>query len=108
MHAKRTETGDAVLGAPRPFIPPVFTTTLSLLFFAMKDKILVCIQCGNPFVFSSAEQARFQTLDFVSPRRCPECRKKKAKRIEDTEKWDKDERKRRVLRRKRHTFYDDE
>jgi hypothetical protein len=74
----------------------------------MKDKTLVCIQCGNPFVFSSAEQARFLVLDFASPRRCPECRKKKAKGIEDAEKWDKNERKRRVLRRKRHAFYDDE
>ncbi|MCF8145476.1 MAG: zinc-ribbon domain-containing protein [Deltaproteobacteria bacterium] len=74
----------------------------------MNDMTLVCIQCGNSFVFSAAEQARFLALDFASPRRCPECRKKKAKRIEDGEKWDKDDRKRRVLRRKRHSFYDDD
>jgi len=74
----------------------------------MKDKTLVCIQCGSPFVFSSAEQTRFLALDFASPRRCPECRKKKAKSIEDKEKWDKEDRKRRMLRRKRHAIYDDD
>jgi len=74
----------------------------------MKDKALVCIQCGSPFVFSSAEQTRFLALDFASPRRCPECRKKKAKSIEDKEKWDKEDRKRRMLRRKRHAVYDDD
>jgi len=74
----------------------------------MEDKILVCIQCGKSFVFSSVEQARFLAMDFASPRRCPECRKKKAKSIEENEKWDKDDRKRRVLRRKRHAFYDED
>jgi ssDNA-binding Zn-finger/Zn-ribbon topoisomerase 1 len=74
----------------------------------MNDKTLVCIQCGKSFVFTSAEQARFLALDFESPRRCPECRKKKAKKIEGSDKWNKDDRKRRVLRRKRHSFYDDD
>jgi len=74
----------------------------------MKDKTLFCIQCGKPFVFSSAEQARFLALDFASPRRCAECRKNKAKGIGNGEKWDKEERKRRMLRRKRDAFYDDE
>ncbi|MBU0733038.1 MAG: zinc-ribbon domain-containing protein [Proteobacteria bacterium] len=55
----------------------------------MKDKILLCIQCEEPFVFSSEDQARFLTLGFASPRRCPECRKKKSKGIEHHEKWGK-------------------
>jgi ssDNA-binding Zn-finger/Zn-ribbon topoisomerase 1 len=73
----------------------------------MEDKIVVCVQCGNPFVFSAAEQARFLALDFASPRRCPECRKNKAKAVGETEKWDKNEKKRRVMRRKRHAVYDE-
>ncbi|MBW1781679.1 MAG: zinc-ribbon domain containing protein [Deltaproteobacteria bacterium] len=74
----------------------------------MKDKHLICIQCGTPFIFSSGEQARFRALDFASPRRCPDCRKRKAKGIEVNEKWNRDDRKRRMLRRKRDIFYDDE
>jgi len=74
----------------------------------MKDKTVVCIQCGNPFVFSSAEQARFLALGFASPRRCPECRKNKARGLEGSKKWDKEDRNRRMRRRKRDAFYDDE
>ncbi|MBC8419325.1 MAG: zinc-ribbon domain containing protein [Desulfobacterales bacterium] len=76
----------------------------------MKDKILLCIQCEEPFVFSSEDQARFLTLGFASPRRCPECRKKKSKGIEHHEKWEKkDDRKKHALRRNKwHEPYLDE
>jgi len=74
----------------------------------MKDKTLVCIQCGKPFVFTSAEQARFLALDFAAPRRCPDCRKKKTRAVEDKDRWVKDGKRRRELRRKRQDFYDDE
>jgi len=45
----------------------------------MEDKNIICIQCGNPFVFTVTQQERFSTLEFDEPRRCPECRKKKVK-----------------------------
>lgn len=43
----------------------------------MKDKLITCIQCENPFVFTAAEQTRFAASGFDQPKRCPECRKKK-------------------------------
>jgi len=51
----------------------------------MKDKVITCVQCGNPFVFAVAEQARFHKLGFDIPKRCPECRKKKFKAIQTNE-----------------------
>ncbi|MBN2254332.1 MAG: zinc-ribbon domain containing protein [Deltaproteobacteria bacterium] len=37
------------------------------------------MQCGTPFVFTWAEQERFLSRGFDSPRRCLDCRKKKSK-----------------------------
>jgi hypothetical protein len=51
----------------------------------MKDKVITCVQCGNPFVFAVAEQARLHKLGFDIPKRCPECRKKKFKAIQTNE-----------------------
>jgi len=51
----------------------------------MKDKVITCVQCGNPFVFAVAEQARFHKLGFDIPKRCLECRRKKFKAIEMNE-----------------------
>jgi hypothetical protein len=48
----------------------------------MKDRLITCIQCENPFVFTAAEQARFSASGFDQPKRCPECRKKKDKGIQ--------------------------
>ena len=48
----------------------------------MKDKIITCVQCGNPFVFAGSEQVRFHNLGFGIPKRCPECRKNKFKVFE--------------------------
>ena len=48
----------------------------------MKDKIMTCIQCGNTFVFTAAEQARFIARGFDRPKRCPQCRKNRARGIE--------------------------
>jgi hypothetical protein len=45
----------------------------------MEDKDLVCIQCGNSFLFTVAQQERFKALGFDEPRRCKECRKRKEK-----------------------------
>jgi hypothetical protein len=46
---------------------------------AVKDMVLDCMQCGKSFVFSVAEQARCDAKGFDTPRRCPECRRKKEK-----------------------------
>ena len=42
----------------------------------MQDKMLVCRDCGNEFVFTKAEQAFFKEKGFEKePVRCPACRK---------------------------------
>ncbi|HOO90139.1 MAG TPA: zinc-ribbon domain containing protein [Syntrophales bacterium] len=45
----------------------------------MEDIRIGCIQCGREFVFTAAEQRQYKKRNFSNPRRCPECRKKKAK-----------------------------
>ncbi len=38
-----------------------------------KDKIIICRDCGNPFVFTAREQEFFAQKGFKhEPRRCPE------------------------------------
>ncbi len=51
----------------------------------MKDKEIPCIQCGKPFLFTVADQRRFMRLGFDTPRRCPDCRKRKSRMIEVNE-----------------------
>jgi hypothetical protein len=51
----------------------------------MKDKLLECVQCDNSFIFTVAEQQRFADQGFDEPRRCPDCRRKKAKASENNE-----------------------
>jgi hypothetical protein len=53
----------------------------------MKEKVITCVQCENPFVFNIAQQERFVALGFDTPKRCPECRKKKFKDIHLNERW---------------------
>lgn len=44
----------------------------------MADKVIVCKDCGNEFVFSEGEQAFYKEKGFENePVRCPECRRKK-------------------------------
>ena len=38
------------------------------------DKVLVCRDCGNEFVFSAGEQEFYSTRGFSEPTRCAECR----------------------------------
>ncbi len=45
----------------------------------MRDQIIYCIQCDNPFTFTVAEQNRLNAQGFDAPKRCPECRKRKQK-----------------------------
>lgn len=62
----------------------------------MKDKTLFCIQCDDEFVFSVAEQQRFDRMGFDEPRRCPACRKHKTREEEG------DERRRQKGKKRRH------
>jgi hypothetical protein len=65
----------------------------------MEAMTLTCIQCGIEFVFSVQERKRYVAKGFAVPKRCPECRKKKARGIE-TDNNRKDTAKRRRSRRK--------
>jgi CxxC-x17-CxxC domain-containing protein len=41
----------------------------------MQDKTLVCVDCGNQFVFTAGEQEFYAQKGFTnSPTRCPSCR----------------------------------
>ena len=39
-----------------------------------QDKTLTCADCKASFVFSIAEQIRFETRGLQEPKRCPSCR----------------------------------
>lgn len=41
--------------------------------------MLTCIQCEKPFIFTATEQERFASHGFDTPKRCPDCRRKKSK-----------------------------
>lgn len=43
----------------------------------MKDKTIVCKDCGNEFVFTAREQEFYQEKGFSDPQRCKECRDKR-------------------------------
>jgi len=45
----------------------------------MREKSIICTQCGKTFIFTVADQERFNSLGFNAPKRCGECRKKKMK-----------------------------
>jgi len=51
----------------------------------VKDKEISCVQCEKPFVFTVGEQRRFVRLGFDTPKRCPDCRKRKSRMIEVNE-----------------------
>jgi len=38
---------------------------------------LVCLDCKNTFVFSSGEQAYYQSKALSQPKRCRECRERR-------------------------------
>ena len=48
----------------------------------MKDKTIVCCQCEASFLFSASEQERSLKHGFGEPKRCPACRRNKAKEVE--------------------------
>lgn len=40
------------------------------------DRILKCVMCGNPFVFTNDEQEFFRHRELVhDPKKCRQCRK---------------------------------
>jgi CxxC-x17-CxxC domain-containing protein len=42
---------------------------------AYSDRTISCVDCGQPFVFSAAEQEVFANRGFTNdPKRCPACR----------------------------------
>jgi len=41
---------------------------------ALKDKILVCLDCKSEFVWCVGEQRYYLGRDLSEPRRCSECR----------------------------------
>ena len=44
----------------------------------MKDQILDCVQCSEPFLFTTDEQQRYIGMGFDPPKRCPYCRKNRS------------------------------
>jgi hypothetical protein len=54
--------------------------TVSIGVSAMKETMtLTCISCGCDFEFSTFEQKEFLSKGFDTPKRCPECRRKKVR-----------------------------
>jgi hypothetical protein len=45
----------------------------------MNNKIIICIECGNPFTLTAAQQERIIALKFDEPKRCRDCREEKIK-----------------------------
>ena len=52
----------------------------------MEDKKLICVDCGNEFVFTVGEQEFYNEKGFENePKRCPDCRRaKKQQTTEDS------------------------
>lgn len=40
----------------------------------LKEKVLVCKDCGEEFVFTAGEQSFYIEKGFAEPKRCRECR----------------------------------
>lgn len=38
---------------------------------------LICLDCGEPFVWSSGERQFFWSKGLAKPKRCPKCREKR-------------------------------
>lgn len=46
---------------------------------AMRDQLIICVQCNTEFEFSAKEQQFYENKGFNPPKRCPQCRKNKSK-----------------------------
>ena len=69
---------------------------------AVKDKSITCIQCENSFFLTAADQERLFERGFGIPKRCPDCRKKKAKITMEIGQGRKNKEKKRQDRGKRY------
>ena len=47
----------------------------------VEDRTINCVVCGNNFVFTASQQEKFERMGFDAPKRCPVCRKEKAKSL---------------------------
>ena len=45
----------------------------------MKDQMLECVQCNEPFSFTTDEQEKYFNMGFDPPKRCPDCRKNRSR-----------------------------
>jgi len=71
----------------------------------MMDKYITCVQCGTEFMFSAAEQERFLARGYAIPKRCPECRDRKQKFLdEDARSGGKNRRKALQQKRQRNRY----
>jgi uncharacterized protein with PIN domain len=73
----------------------------------MQEKIITCVQCNEPFVFSTEEKWRFEALGFDEPTRCPECRKNKNKGGKHDGPWKDKGRKKHARRKTRGDYAND-
>ena len=48
----------------------------------MRDQLITCVQCNTEFEFSAVEQQYYENKGFNLPKRCPKCRKNKAKLVD--------------------------
>jgi hypothetical protein len=46
-----------------------------------QDWVLVCVDCGQQFVFTTEEQAFYQSKQLSIPKRCKPCRKARRQSI---------------------------
>jgi hypothetical protein len=46
------------------------------------DKIIICVDCSDEFVWNHGEQIFYSDRGLARPRRCPSCRAAKRERIE--------------------------
>ena len=51
----------------------------------MGNMVITCIQCQEDFEFTAEEQEKLKKRGFDAPLRCPECRKHKARNLQQEE-----------------------
>ncbi|MBN1847656.1 MAG: zinc-ribbon domain containing protein [Deltaproteobacteria bacterium] len=73
----------------------------------MKDDILYCIQCNKPFTLPHDERDKILERGFSLPRRCPDCRRHKAKMREPDDRWKRKDQKRGDRRKRDYEFEKD-
>jgi DNA-directed RNA polymerase subunit RPC12/RpoP len=51
----------------------------------MENMIITCIQCQEEFEFTVEEQEKLEKRGFDAPLRCPQCRKRKSRHLQNEE-----------------------